>query len=53
MYKNTYYYLGDILKKFLFLFILFFFPLCVFADSGTSTIVMDVDSGRILYEKKN
>ena len=52
MYKNTYYYLGDILKKFLFLFILFFFPLCVFADSGTSTIVMDVDSGRILYEKK-
>lgn len=27
------------------------FPINVFADSGHSTIIMDVDSGRILYEK--
>lgn len=35
---------------FLFIFFLFF-PLSVFADTGHSTIVMDTDSGRVLYEK--
>ena len=49
--KNTYYYLGDTLKKIIFFTILFLFPIYVFADSGNSTIIMDVDSGRILYEK--
>ena len=27
-----------------------FFPINVFADSGSSTIIMDIDSGRILYK---
>ena len=30
---------------------IFFIPISVFADSGKSTIVMDIDSGRILYQK--
>ena len=40
------------MKK-LFLFLIFLFPLPVFAaiDTAKSTIVMDIDSGRILYEK--
>ena len=51
----TYIFLGDILKKYMFflLLILFLFPLNVFAvtDTATSSIVMDMDSGRILYSK--
>lgn len=48
----AYNFLGDFMKKILFfLFLLFFMPITVFADSGHSTIVMDVGSGRILYEK--
>lgn len=40
------------MKKIIIFFILFLFiPINVFADSGKSTIVMDIDSGRILYEK--
>ena len=40
-----------ILKKYLlFLVVLFLFPISVFADSSKSSIVMDLDSGRILYE---
>ena len=42
------------MKKIFFLISLFlFFPVNVFAfsDTGASTIVMDIDSGRILYEK--
>ncbi len=39
-------------KIFLFLtFFLFFLPFTVSADTAKSTIVMDLDSGRILYEK--
>ena len=38
--------------KYLFLFfLLLFFPLHVFADSASSTVVMEMDSGRILYMK--
>lgn len=53
MNKNTYYYLGDILKKIFLLLImlLLFMPFYVYADGFSSTIVMDVDSGRILYKK--
>lgn len=51
----TYIFLGGILKKYMFflLLILFLFPLNVFAvtDTATSSIVMDMDSGRILYSK--
>ena len=36
----------------MFFLFLFFVPLSVFADTGRSTIVMDLDSGRILYEKE-
>ena len=39
------------LKKYCFLFLLFFLPISVLADSARSSIVMDVDSGRILYSK--
>lgn len=49
---QSYALLGDFLKKvcfFLFVF-LFLFPNIVLADSGHSTIVMDLNSGRILYQ---
>ena len=39
------------MKKLILFFMIFFLPINVFADSGKSTIVMDIDSGRILYEK--
>ena len=39
-------------KLIIFLFILFL-PISVLADSGSSTIIVDVDSGRILYEKNS
>ena len=39
------------LIKIIIIFILLFTTKQVFADSGHSTIVMDVDSGRILYSK--
>ena len=40
------------MKKLLISVILFlFFPLNVFAISASSAIVMDLNSGRILYEK--
>lgn len=39
------------MKKIFFFLILLFFPISVFADSGNSTIIMDVDSGRIIYKK--
>ena len=42
------------MKKYMFfLLIVFLFPSCVFAkmDTATSSIVMDMDSGRILYSK--
>ena len=38
------------MKKFILLILIIIFPLNVFADSGSSTIVMDNDSGRIIYE---
>lgn len=38
------------MKKIIFFFILLFIPFNVLADSGRSTIVMDVGSGRVLYE---
>lgn len=38
---------------FLIIIPLFFFPAFVAADSGSSTIVMDVNSGRILYSKNS
>ncbi len=37
------------MKKFLFLLIILFLPIKVAADSGKSTVIMDIDSGRILY----
>lgn len=40
-----------ILKKFFLVFFVFLFlPFGVFADSGHSTVVMDFDSGRLLYK---
>ncbi len=43
------------MKKFLFIFLFFFllFPFNAFAltDTAKSTVVMDIDSGRILYQK--
>ena len=43
------------LKKIFFTLILFLIPFPVFAhqDTATSTIVMDIDSGRILYQKNS
>ncbi len=44
------------LRKFIFsifLFFLFLIPFFVYADSGHSTVVMDVDSGRVLYSKNS
>lgn len=38
------------MKKIIFFLILLLLPIYVFAGSGNSTIVMDVDSGRILYQ---
>ena len=38
------------MKKVLVIFLALLIPFGVFADSGSSTIVMDVDSGRVLYE---
>jgi D-alanyl-D-alanine carboxypeptidase len=39
------------MKKLVLFFIIFLIPVNVLADSGKSTIVMDVDSGRVLYSK--
>lgn len=41
------------LKKYILLLILFLFPFNVYAytDTSRSSIVMDIDSGRVLYEK--
>ena len=39
------------LKKYIFLLIFLLYPFSVFAFSSKSTIVMDVDSGRVLYEE--
>ena len=38
------------MKKLILLLSLFFIPISVFADTAKSTIVMDIDSGRILYK---
>lgn len=46
----SYDYLGDIVKKLLFLFIMLF-PFSIQAISATSYIVMDMDSGRVLEGK--
>ena len=40
-----------VMKKILMLVSFLLLPLNVFADSGCSSIVMDIDSGRVLYEK--
>lgn len=40
-----------VMKKILIPVILLLFPLNVFADGGYSSIVMDMDSGRVLYER--
>lgn len=39
------------MKKVLLFLVVFLIPFVVFADSGSSTIIMDIDSGRVLYEK--
>lgn len=39
------------MKKVLLFLVAFLIPFGVFADSGSSTIIMDIDSGRVLYEK--
>lgn len=39
---------GDTMKKII-LFLLFLFPIAAYADSGESTIVMEMTTGRILY----
>lgn len=41
------------MRKLIFSFLFFLIPFFVYADSGRSTIVMDVDSGRILYSKNS
>ena len=38
-------------KRIFLLFLVISFPINVFADSGASTIVMEVNSGRVLYER--
>lgn len=49
---NSYIYLGEKMKRFFILMslIILLFPFCVLAKS---TIVMDMDSGRVLYESKS
>lgn len=42
--------MGDCVRKYYFLFFLFFIPNIVFAKS-TSVVVMDVNSGRVLYSE--
>ena len=37
------------MKKLIFLFIILFIPIGVYADSASSTVIMDIDSGRVLY----
>ena len=41
------------LKKYLLFLLIFFFlfPTCVLADTAKSSIIMDLDSGRVLYQK--
>ena len=41
------------MKKIIVFFIVFLLPISVYAisDTAKSTIVMDIDSGRVLYEK--
>ena len=41
------------LKKYLLFLLFIFFPINVFASSAKSTIVMDNDSGRVLYENNS
>ena len=43
------------MKKIILFLFLFLFPINVFAlsDSGHNSIVMDIDSGRILYQKNS
>lgn len=41
------------LKKYLLFLLFVFFPINVFASSAKSTIVMDNDSGRVLYENNS
>ena len=48
MYVKTYNSLGDYVKKLLAIFILLL-PFNVFAISASSAIVMDLDTGRVLY----
>lgn len=49
---NSYIYLGEKMKRFFILISILFliFPICVF---GKSVVVMDMDSGRVLYESKS
>lgn len=42
---------GDTMKKFFLILIILLIPFGVYADSGHSTIVMEVSSGRVLYSK--
>lgn len=55
IYFLSYYYIGDYmkqkLKRVFFLLLLLIFPVNAVADTGHSTIIMDIDSGRILYQK--
>jgi len=39
------------MKKILVFILILLIPISVFADTGRSTIIMDIDSGRILYKK--
>ena len=57
MITFSYIFIGDYLKKFLIylLLIIILTPknITAISDSGESTIVMDIDSGRILYQKNS
>ena len=41
------------MNRIVFCLIIFLFPIFVFADSGESTVVMDINSGIILYQKNS
>ena len=55
LHIKSYTKLGEVMKKIVLFVCIFLFPIQVSAltDSGHNSIVMDMDSGRILYQKNS
>jgi len=52
---SSYTKIGEVMKKIVLFVCIFLFPLqvCALTDSGHNSIIMDMDSGRILYQKNS